>query len=265
MSLLPRRNNPAELRAFDAVCDRLAGFEPLLSPEFVDGFMAALAAGPSVPEPELWLRALCDDAFDRAFADPDDRAQALRALKTRLAVLLDQLDPQALLHDAEALRLDPLMDEWTDADRQQVQQEEGLSEADALQLQTGAVWATGFMAAVRQLDTLWASPLPDDERAALFISLLEQVDALNLLPGSEAWQAHLARYYPNDDKSEPQAEPERDTLITEACYAAQELRLWWFDHAPKPETRRVEPAPGRNEPCPCGSGKKYKKCHGAAA
>jgi len=23
--------------------------------------------------------------------------------------------------------------------------------------------------------------------------------------------------------------------------------------------------PGRNEPCPCGSGKKFKKCHGAAA
>jgi preprotein translocase subunit SecA len=22
---------------------------------------------------------------------------------------------------------------------------------------------------------------------------------------------------------------------------------------------------GRNAPCPCGSGKKYKKCHGAAA
>jgi preprotein translocase subunit SecA len=22
---------------------------------------------------------------------------------------------------------------------------------------------------------------------------------------------------------------------------------------------------GRNEPCPCGSGRKYKKCHGAAA
>ncbi|MDP1995706.1 MAG: SEC-C metal-binding domain-containing protein [Gallionella sp.] len=20
--------------------------------------------------------------------------------------------------------------------------------------------------------------------------------------------------------------------------------------------------PGRNDPCPCGSGKKYKKCHG---
>jgi preprotein translocase subunit SecA len=22
---------------------------------------------------------------------------------------------------------------------------------------------------------------------------------------------------------------------------------------------------GRNDPCPCGSGKKFKKCHGAAA
>ncbi|MEO6952594.1 MAG: SEC-C metal-binding domain-containing protein [Polyangia bacterium] len=22
---------------------------------------------------------------------------------------------------------------------------------------------------------------------------------------------------------------------------------------------------GRNEPCPCGSGKKFKKCHGASA
>ena len=29
--------------------------------------------------------------------------------------------------------------------------------------------------------------------------------------------------------------------------------------------RRAEAKQGRNEPCACGSGKKYKKCHGAAA
>jgi preprotein translocase subunit SecA len=28
--------------------------------------------------------------------------------------------------------------------------------------------------------------------------------------------------------------------------------------------RRAEPKVGRNDPCPCGSGKKYKKCHGSA-
>jgi preprotein translocase subunit SecA len=27
--------------------------------------------------------------------------------------------------------------------------------------------------------------------------------------------------------------------------------------------RRDEPKVGRNDPCPCGSGRKYKKCHGA--
>jgi hypothetical protein len=26
----------------------------------------------------------------------------------------------------------------------------------------------------------------------------------------------------------------------------------------------VDQAPGRNDPCPCGSGKKYKRCHGQA-
>ncbi len=31
--------------------------------------------------------------------------------------------------------------------------------------------------------------------------------------------------------------------------------------APKPQRRSV-PKVGRNDPCPCGSGKKYKKCHG---
>ena len=36
------------------------------------------------------------------------------------------------------------------------------------------------------------------------------------------------------------------------------------DGPPKVETyRRDQPKVGRNEPCPCGSGKKYKKCHGA--
>lgn len=31
----------------------------------------------------------------------------------------------------------------------------------------------------------------------------------------------------------------------------------------KPEPVKSEKTPGRNDPCPCGSGKKYKKCHGA--
>jgi len=29
-----------------------------------------------------------------------------------------------------------------------------------------------------------------------------------------------------------------------------------------PTSRRSEPKIGRNDPCTCGSGKKYKNCHG---
>ncbi|MGD0579983.1 MAG: SEC-C metal-binding domain-containing protein [Bryobacteraceae bacterium] len=34
------------------------------------------------------------------------------------------------------------------------------------------------------------------------------------------------------------------------------------DHASEPARVKSIQA-GRNEPCPCGSGKKFKKCHGA--
>ena len=36
-------------------------------------------------------------------------------------------------------------------------------------------------------------------------------------------------------------------------------------HAAAQPYRREVPKPGRNDPCPCGSGKKFKKCHGAVA
>ncbi len=42
----------------------------------------------------------------------------------------------------------------------------------------------------------------------------------------------------------------------------EELKAEMLDR--KPETvRRESPKVGRNDPCPCGSGKKYKNCHGA--
>lgn len=44
--------------------------------------------------------------------------------------------------------------------------------------------------------------------------------------------------------------------------------FWWtvdrFTHEPKSveESGQTQPEIGRNDPCPCGSGKKYKKCCG---
>jgi uncharacterized protein YecA (UPF0149 family) len=36
-------------------------------------------------------------------------------------------------------------------------------------------------------------------------------------------------------------------------------------HVPAQPYRRETPKLGRNDPCFCGSGKKFKKCHGSAA
>ncbi len=253
----PRQNTEAELKAFDTVCERLAGFNTELSFEWIDGFLAALAAGPRVPPAEEWLPALCGDAFERAFADPEDHAQALATLEARLNVLVQQLDAETLMDDPEAQRLDPLMSEWTDEDRAKLAQEDTLDAEEAHAVQTGALWAVGFLDGVEAFPALWDEP-PDEESALAFGQLMDQVAALAIPPGSEEYIEHVAQYY-------PQGEPTRDELIAEACWAVQDLRLYWVDHAPKPATRRVEPQPGRNDPCPCGSGKKYKKCHGAAA
>ena len=62
------------------------------------------------------------------------------------------------------------------------------------------------------------------------------------------------------DKDGPGIHHELSTFI-------REDGRWVFDDAvpnPKPTTRQVNKV-GRNELCPCGSGKKYKKCCGKAA
>jgi SEC-C motif-containing protein len=41
--------------------------------------------------------------------------------------------------------------------------------------------------------------------------------------------------------------------------------LWYFDDGRTPPAKPIKsegPKIGRNDPCTCGSGKKYKKCHG---
>ncbi len=252
----PRQSTEAELAAFDTTCERLAGFNPEISFEWVDGFLTALAASPRLPEAEEWLPALCGDAFERAFADPEDHASALRSLQARLKVLCDQLDPAALLESEDQLRLQPLMGEVSDEDRQQLVNDAVLTPEEAAQMQTGSLWVEGFFEGIRAFDALWAEPA-DEDAEAVFKQAFDQIGALLFTPGGDEYKAHLAEYY-------PKGEPTRDELLAEACLSVQDLRLFWVDFAPKTATRRIQAAPGRNDPCPCGSGKKFKKCHGSS-
>ena len=61
----------------------------------------------------------------------------------------------------------------------------------------------------------------------------------------------MSRYKTRKDDIEEQREAQR-AAATGAGQASQ----------PKAEPVRAEPKIGRNDPCPCGSGKKFKNCHG---
>jgi len=73
---------------------------------------------------------------------------------------------------------------------------------------------------------------------------------------------------PNENNHQPQARftqdapaPKKEKLTeTRNENAVEEQNAQ--QQKPKPQPIRVEAKIGRNDPCPCGSGKKYKSCHG---
>jgi uncharacterized protein len=256
MSRVARQSGEADIQALEQLCERMVGFEADVSVEWLDGYLTALLASRRIIAPDEWLPAMFGDAFERAFADPTDVEQAMAALMGRWNVLASQLDVASLLDDPEHMRLSPLMWAYDDAARAEVVDSGHLSAEEAVDLlQTGAMWAEGFSDAVEAFAEDWPEPDVDTEDGRWYDDCLTRVLAL-MLPQADLAE-HLAEHYPGESL-------ERDQLVDEACYGVQDLRIYWMDHAPKPATRRVEATPGRNDACPCGSGKKYKKCHGAA-
>jgi SEC-C motif domain protein len=79
------------------------------------------------------------------------------------------------------------------------------------------------------------------------------------LAGDErGWVEFVARYRLNG----------RELVHHELSLFERHQGRWYFHsgHEPKhAEPVAAPPKVGRNEPCPCGSGKKHKKCCGAAA
>ncbi len=250
-------NTDAEITAFDDTCTRLGGFNPRVHTEWVDGYLTAVAAGPRAVPLDEWLPRLCDDAFERAFADPPAAEAARAALAARMRALQRNLDAESLLDAPDEPRLQPLIYAWDDADRQRMV-DEGATPDEARLLQLGSLWAQGFFDALQDFTADWPDPPPDDPDRDAYFEMLDAVQLLLMDEDDPSFKAQL-------EARGPDALPTREDLVDEACFAVQDLRVWWVDHAPKPPTRRVEAVPGRNDPCFCGSGQKYKKCHGRAA
>jgi len=62
-----------------------------------------------------------------------------------------------------------------------------------------------------------------------------------------------------------EAPAQASATTVQAAEASKQQQPAEEGEAAKRQPVRVEKAPGRNDPCPCGSGKKYKHCHGRNA
>ena len=120
----------------------------------------------------------------------------------------------------------------------------------------GQVWALGFMYAVESWPDEWEAPR-DRDTAKWLDDALETLVALT---EDDNDPPEISMF---EENGPPSVSQNRLNLFGEGIWAVYDLHEIWASLGPRVETVRKEPAPGRNDLCPCGSGKKYKKCHGA--
>jgi uncharacterized protein len=122
------------------------------------------------------------------------------------------------------------------------------------------VWALGFMFAVENWPEDW--DLPRDKEARDIID--EALTAIVALTEDDTGVPVLSMLDDVDgQEGEPSVSQDRANGFGEALWAVYDLRKAWRALGPKVAPVQVTASPGRNDPCHCGSGKKYKKCHGA--
>ena len=119
----------------------------------------------------------------------------------------------------------------------------------------GQVWALGFMFVVENWEEEWAPPR--DKETAGWID--EALDAIVALTEDDT---EAPAFNMHAEEGPPSVSDGRANAFGSAIWAVYDLRQIWQSLGPRAEPARKAEEPGRNDPCPCGSGKKYKKCHG---
>ncbi|MBI1904776.1 MAG: UPF0149 family protein [Rhodocyclales bacterium] len=125
--------------------------------------------------------------------------------------------------------------------------------SDGEEFETGEEWIEGFAQGLELWPADWGSGVPEADAAAVRIELETLMEPWK--DGSVAGADEQARL-----------EWLERARVAVCAIASRWRSLGLASPEPlvveEPGLRRVS-TPGRNDPCPCGSGKKYKKCCGA--
>lgn len=256
-----------ELDEIDTLLDDLrTRGEEIPQWEFFDGFLTALVCSRRPIPPSEYLPMLLGDgvAIDlaegeplpllSAFADAAQQARFLELWMRRWSEVEQQLDaPVETLDDDRTFQ--PLVMDMRGAVAS-LPEEQRTEMAGEFIPSFGQVWALGFMFAVENWPEDWDAPR--DKEAARWVD--EALDSIVALTEDDTGKPEVCMFSEDGPPSTSQARMES---FAEAIWAVYDLRQLWKIMGPRIETVRKLPEPGRNEPCWCGSGKKFKKCHGA--
>jgi uncharacterized protein len=208
----------------------------------LQGFLFTVASAPDLVRPSEWLPLVFGDGS--ANFENEGEAQAIlgQIMDLYNAVNRGILDPPAGLPEDCGFREDVLANLEDDA--------------------PVAQWSRGFSYAHRWLEEAWEEALPEElseEFGAILMTLSffgsrQLAEAFHMETSDAGWSL------------ESMADGLREVFpeaVSEYARLGRRIASQVAEHGGAPgEPVRSEKI-GRNAPCPCGSGKKYKKCCGA--
>jgi uncharacterized protein len=222
----------------DAELDRLGDFlksckgGKAMNVEQLDGFFAALIAGPDTVMPSEYS----PEVFGGEMSDVCEFSNLEEANEIFGLMMRHWNTIARTLFKGEVYV--PLL----------LEDEDGLAH--------GNDWARGFMRGMRMRHDGWAELVNDEEHGGWLIPMMM-----------------LCHEHDEDPKMRPDPitpEKREDIIVHMAAGLVGAYRYFRGHQRPSagtafaPESRRTTSKVGRNDPCPCGSGKKYKKCCGGA-
>ena len=222
--------------------------------EFCEGFLAALVCCRRRIDTDEWLPVLLGLDEGGSFADDAQRAQFLALWDRRFEEVRVALDTEVKALDEDSAYAPEVMD-VRGAIASLPPEERGEVEGEDIP-SFAQVWALGFMYAIESWPEEWEAP--KDKDAAKWHDLsLQAIVALTEDDEDEPTMSALSEDGP------PSVSENRLNAYGEALWAVYDLREIWRNIGARVQQVIREATPGRNDPCSCGSGKKYKKCCGA--
>lgn len=247
----------------DAILDELRSrYDETPQWEFCEGFMAAVICSRRPIAAAEYLPVLLAVPAEGEAPDPEGGSFASDAQGERFLMLWNRRWKEvetALDSEVDSLEDDncyhPEVMDIRGAVAEMAPEERAAFKGEELPA-FAQVWALGFMFAVESWPDEWTAPR-DKDAAKWLDGALQAVVAMT----EDDTAAPVVS--PLSEDGAPSTSIARLNAFGEAIWAVYDLRELWMTMGPKVETVRVEATPGRNDLCYCGSGKKYKKCHGA--